>query len=380
MGDVGALLRLFGSKRRDAVPRRGISGWIIVLLCGFALSYALACSLAFRGLTQAFQAGRWNDFAWTDFLAQGSLQAVLATAYLASLIARARSGVPERQLYAAAHILRFVAASNDESLAHSATWLLDELRNEPVPAVPAQFRPLPPITASDADGYAVAGSVSCVVGALFAVMGPILALASISSDASLIGIGFGVIGVAAIVFGAILLCIARHARRPLTVSADEQGLRWTSPGRGAEEVQIRWSEARSFFLVQYIETVPGIHRHVAFVLDAPDTTLIWDERTTNKPEALGVSDALCALILARTNLPLRDLTGIAVKLASPRWKPAYANLPTAFWQPLPGDDPTAPILPVPTTRWKLTRPALYVAIPMLLIIAVLSAVGFILPH
>lgn len=193
-------------------------------------------------------------------------------------------------------------------------------------------------------------------------------------------IGFGLVGLAAILLGIVLLRIAKHIRRPLIVSADEIGLRWTPPGRGAAETQIRWSEARSFFVAQYIQTVSGIHRHVAFVLDAPDATLIWDERTTNKPEVLGVSDSLCALILDRTGLPLRDLTGIAVKLTAPRWKPAYASLPEAFWQPLPGDDPTLPTLPAPTTHWKLARPALYVALPMLLLLAVLSAVGFILPH
>jgi hypothetical protein len=226
----------------------------------------------------------------------------------------------------------------------------------------------------------MAGSVSCVIGVLFAIMGPLFALASISSAVSWVGVGFGIAGLAAILLGIVLLRIAKHIRRPLIVSADDIGLRWTPPGRGAAEAHIRWSEACSFFLVQYIETVAGIYRHIAFVLDAPDTTLIWDERTTNKPEILGVSDSLCALILARTGLPLRDLTGIAVRLTSPRWKPAYASLPEAFWQALPGDDPTLPTLPIPTTRWKVSRPALYVALPMLLLLAALSAVGFILPH
>lgn len=164
MDSVGALLRFLGSQRKDAVPRRDMSGWAVVMLCGCALSYALACSLAVRGLAQAFRAGRWNDFAGTDFLAQGIVPAILATAYLASFIARARSGVPERQLNAATRILRFVAPGNDESLAPPATCLLDELRNEPAPAIPAQFGPLPPINVSDAEGYAMAGGVSWVIG------------------------------------------------------------------------------------------------------------------------------------------------------------------------------------------------------------------------
>ncbi|HLJ80863.1 MAG TPA: hypothetical protein VKT52_05205, partial [Ktedonobacterales bacterium] len=172
--------------------------------------------------------------------------AAFAAFCLGIFVASARTYITKQQLYAALRLLRFVAAGNDESLAPPATWLLDELRNEPVPAVPARFGPLPPITVPNADGFTLVGSITWVVGALFAIVWPGLALASASNEAGWWGVSFGIGGLAAIIIGIVLLRIAKHIRRPLTVSADEIGLRWTPPGRGAAEVQIRWSEARSF--------------------------------------------------------------------------------------------------------------------------------------
>ncbi|HLZ23979.1 MAG TPA: hypothetical protein VKQ30_17845 [Ktedonobacterales bacterium] len=317
------------------------------------LTYILICVNVIHELARALQAGSWNNLPWNSFgwsnFFEGIISALVVTVYLASVIARARSGVPKRQLYTASRILRFVATSNDESLAPPATWLLDELRNEPVPAVPSQFERLPPITETIADAFTMAGSISCIMGGPFAIIGSMFALASSSPNAIIPAIGFAIGGLVALLLGVVLLRIARRVKTSPTVSAEEIGLRWTPAGRDAAEVQIRWRDARSFFLIQYSDTNTGVVRHVAFVLDAPDVTLIWDERTTNKPEVLGISDSLCALILARTGLPLRDLTGIAGKLASPRWEPAYASLPAAFWQPLPGDDPTLPTLPHPVT-------------------------------
>lgn len=379
MGDVAALLRLLITPRSIGVVPRRLAGWVIAVICILSILYALACAMAVGSLVKAIRAAQWDFPTRSDFLTGGIKPAFAAAYALVMLIISVRTNISRQQKVAGLQMLRRAAATGDESLAPPAEWLLTELRNESVPAVPARFGPLPPISTTLGNELALWGSVLSSVGAFCVVLCLLLALANTASDARSIETIFVITGGVAVLVGFVLLHYARQLRRPVTVLADENGLRWVGPGRHVAEQRLDWHDARAFFVIQYSDTEAGASRHVAFVLDSLDNVLVWDEWFDNKPDMLGASDSLCAVILARTELPLYDLSDLAAKLSAPRWKPAYAALFDILHQLPPESDPLLPGLPTPITLWHLLRPAIFLGAALLGLLAAMWLIGNTLP-
>lgn len=176
-----------------------------------------------------------------------------------------------------------------------------------------------------------------------------------------------------------LLMWNRRRNRTITVNADESGLHWTLPGgrRGVCDHFIPWEHARAFYLVGYLNE--GAEQQWAVTLDAPGASLSWEISPMLTAESLAASDQLGALILARTGLPLHDLTATAQKLMVEPWRRHYPQTQEALRAFIPEVATLYAALP-PTTWWREARPAAYIMSLAVLVSVVLYGMALVVQH
>lgn len=126
-----------------------------------------------------------------------------------------------------------------------------------------------------------------------------------------------------IVVGVFAMRQYRQGNPPLTVIADQSGVRWRGLRDSHREQRILWHEAQAFITVHWLNGATAT-RNTLYALIAPSAVLSWEitERTIAKSpdkaskERRATARALASLVAARTSLPLRDLTDpleVAVK-------------------------------------------------------------------
>ncbi len=176
-----------------------------------------------------------------------------------------------------------------------------------------------------------------------------------------------------------LLVWNRRRNRTISVNADESGLRWNLPGgrRGDRYRFIPWEHVRAFYLVGYLNE--DAEQQWAVTLDAPGASLSWEISPTLKAKSLAASDQLGALILARTGVPLRDLTAAAQKLMVAPWQRHYPQMQEALRASIPEVATLYAALP-PTTRWREARQVTYIMSLAILVCAVLYGIALVVQH
>ena len=117
--------------------------------------------------------------------------------------------------------------------------------------------------------------------------------------------GLIVLGVASALLLLSVLAIWRMIAltRLFSVTADDWGLQWREPGRRKRK-SIPWHEAQAFILLRH-HMGTEYARESAFALVGRAATLTWLVKPT---EVYGAHEQLAELIVARTKLPLRDIT------------------------------------------------------------------------
>jgi len=113
-------------------------------------------------------------------------------------------------------------------------------------------------------------------------------------------VGGGAVG---IVGGALLSYRYYRLSQPIVVEANDWGLCWRAPGRRGRK-SIPWHEAQAFLLLRH-HVGTEYARESAFALVGRGATLAWLVKPT---EVYGAHERLARLIVARTKLPLRDIT------------------------------------------------------------------------
>jgi hypothetical protein len=146
---------------------------------------------------------------------------------------------------------------------------------------------------------------SVLFGLLTVVLGGLL-VGTAQGDEGQTVAGFIVLAVAALLLLLSALAIWRliALTRLFSVTADDSGLQWREPGRRKRK-SIPWHEARAFILLRH-HVGTEYARESAFALVGREATLAWLVKPT---EVYGAHEQLAGLIVARTTLPLRDITG-----------------------------------------------------------------------
>jgi hypothetical protein len=108
---------------------------------------------------------------------------------------------------------------------------------------------------------------------------------------------------------------------------DARGIHWRTSWLAGWR-NIAWDEARAFARITYPNPDPaksiGFPKEpfsTVYLLDAPSATLLWRAPSSNHEAAYAPAQRLIQLVAARTQLPLRDLSALASKLAQPKSDP-----------------------------------------------------------
>ncbi|HEV2460284.1 MAG TPA: hypothetical protein VGS80_18150, partial [Ktedonobacterales bacterium] len=272
----------------------------------------------------------------------GFLQSVVPLAYVV-LVPLLR--VSAKQLAGGALALRAAAAARDSLLAPVAETLSRTLEQEPVPILPAQFGPLHRPNRALASDEALSGGFLLFIGVVFL---PVLVIAiaatpmtAYSDDWQLafLILCCAAIGVAAVAFGAIFLRQAWRMRCPQVVTADELGLHWMRFYPRRREVHLPWSEISSFFTVAYLS---GLATSWAFVVNGSNASLAWHVQLRAEDDILLASDQLSSIVLARTRLPLLDLSKAAELAGTSRTERRYKEAVELYGAPNSAGGPLWP--------------------------------------
>ncbi len=109
-----------------------------------------------------------------------------------------------------------------------------------------------------------------------------------------------------LLLAAIYQCVwLRRIRRPLWLVADKIGLR-PAGAQPDDPRAIGWGEARAFVRIGPYFAFRS--SRVFFLLDTGDRLLIWSGKVFASPAVAARHVQFCALVAARTGLPLRDLS------------------------------------------------------------------------
>lgn len=307
-----------------------------------------------NNILEARQTGDWYIALGIHFAGQIASQIILV-AFLYSM-ARYAPEIRQPQIEAALLTLRAAAVNAGEKIAPHATKVMDGLAQEQVPSLPVQIRRL------QRPGRHIA---STLVMSIYVVLslGMVLLFGSVAillfylSQPGYLWIIVGIPGVLYTALGSIFLVWVGQRNRGITVTADEIGLHWTLPGWRQGARSLLWEHAQAFYLVGHLND--DAQQQWAVTLDAPGVSLSWDVAPHFKEESIAASDQLGALILARTGLPLLDLTATAQKLMIEPWNRRYSQTRELLRTLIPEGETLYAAIP-PTTWWREARPAAYI--------------------
>jgi hypothetical protein len=188
----------------------------------------------------------------------------------------------------------------------------------------ADPQPAPPLTYSLAPGvslgplrqslgtrhssWLVMLILSILFGLIAALMGGLLA-STANGDGNQTLAGLIVLGIAAFLLLLCALAIWRIVAltRPFFAEADDWGLRWREAGRRSYK-KLPWHEAQAFIVLRNSATGER-PRRAAYALVGREVSLAWRSTATDATSAQQAHERLAGLIVGRTKLPLRDITG-----------------------------------------------------------------------
>jgi hypothetical protein len=110
-------------------------------------------------------------------------------------------------------------------------------------------------------------------------------------------------------------------RMRLSITADEQGLRWKRGKRGSTQ-RMEWHAVRSFSVMVYENTSTLSSKQTTFLVDGGDALLTWTLYSGSGPDEYGESWQLSRHIVTHSGQLLRDLTPLAMSLRVTSAKPA----------------------------------------------------------
>ncbi|HEX8035964.1 MAG TPA: hypothetical protein VF510_19060 [Ktedonobacterales bacterium] len=318
-----------------------------------------------NNILEARRTGDWYIALGIHFVGQTGSQ-IIFIAFSYSM-ARYAPQVRQPQIEAALLTLRAAAVKAHEGIAPHATKVMDGLAQEQVPSLPVQIRRL------QRPGRHIASTVVMFIYGTFysgiiALIGSIGILVFYLSRTDYLWIIIAISGVLLTAPGIILLVWMKRRNRGITVNADETGLHWTLPGWRQDIRSLQWQHAQAFYLVGYLNE--DAQQQWAVTLDAPGVSLSWDVAPHFKEESIAASDQLSALILARTGLPLLDLTATAQKLMIEPWQRHYAQTQEGLRSLIPEAERFYTGIP-PTTWWREARPAAYIILLSIIVTGVL---------
>ncbi|HEX6796164.1 MAG TPA: hypothetical protein VF116_00470 [Ktedonobacterales bacterium] len=119
--------------------------------------------------------------------------------------------------------------------------------------------------------------------------------------------------------GAITIMLLRN-RRYVLVSADNFSVSWRR-GILHRTRTAHWSAARSFICVTYAPSAASANTRTAYLLDFGDAMLAWEEVPGGRDDELDQVELMTGLVVSRTRLLLRDLTGLTIALRDARHYP-----------------------------------------------------------
>lgn len=352
---------------------RGVKALIVV----FALAYLLGCMTALEELARAFQHGHWDDPQWSQFVTQDVLALAMVGLQFGTVLIRVTRSVSERQLMAGVLALRRITSMQNDTLAPTATQLLSNLQEPPIP-VPARLGPFVRPASLEASEYSEAGAFMLFLGLAVAVAGVVVVVVIQSLQGWLafwLATIFALAGLAVAVWGFSYLRRATKLRRRFFLTVDELGITWI-PTTTNTETLLTWDTIQAFYTIIFGIIPTGI-QHFVFVVDAGDNFLAWDVITRAPYEMLKASDRLCIQVLSHTSVVLRDLSVTASKLAAAPWEEEY----TSVLGQVPERNSVEPTIDLepPTTLRRALRPALILLIASILAPALFYLVGLSLP-
>jgi hypothetical protein len=190
----------------------------------------------------------------------------------------------------------------------------EPLAGRDLPASPERIGPLERIERGRSSNLVMALVFASpfALGALLGVL-IILIFAHLPSlaDVLFVLILLSIIGGPFVGFTVMAIIKLRHVRKPLTVVADEWGLKWQTPTVRRKREQLAWHEARSFFTIAEPQE-DGSSRNSAYVLQGEGHRLAWMMPVRADIATSAASERLARLIVTRTRLPLSDISAAAL--------------------------------------------------------------------
>jgi hypothetical protein len=280
----------------------------MVFICIFAILFLILYSgmlaLAIWNLLDAWRTGRAED--WRDFWDNVRHTPTLLYPVLIFSIPgiwrltfeSVRRVIEARQAAVAGDELR-APVSQQQPATTEGDDLISSLRFGPLRAT--NLTPRAPVL--------VAAIFLLIFGVFTGLLGfALLAFIPIDASNTILQItGWFVVGLGILTLTGSALLLYRFYRltRPLIIEADDWGLRWRQPEKRRVSKSIPWHEAQAFVLLRH-HVGTEYARESAFALVGRETTLAWLVKPT---EVYGAHKRLAGLIVARTKLPLRDITG-----------------------------------------------------------------------
>jgi hypothetical protein len=362
---VESVVGLIDLQPREMRRVQGILRWYRwALAIGAVGIVVVALYAGVTALQSAWRTGEWELDFFDQLLLLG-VGVVQSMPLLLRAVLEPVARVTAKQVAGAAVALRMAAEARDTRLASHARELTEALEKEPVPALPAAFGPFQRPNGDLASDKALAAAFLLPFGFLALAVAVFVGISSDDLTARLvIGAGCGAFGTGTSAWGVAFARQARSLRRPFRIEADELGLRWTRTYPGKRQYQVPWDEMRSIFIISYLR---GLRTHYALVVDAHDVALAWEVRAGDSDARLADSDRLTWLVLARTKLPLLDLSKAAELVTTQRWKRSYADAAGIFRSPAPSGPPLWPEMPRPVSRRKLVAATAVCFLPLLLL-------------
>lgn len=155
---------------------------------------------------------------------------------------------------------------------------------------------------------------------------------------------YAVSAVVASVYLFVVVLVLFSGMSGMTVTADAQGIRWTTGRRRTRTMQIAWHEVHSFTRLEFRHKVSP-KPHTTFVLDCGRAILSWGYDPIWHGDQFPVESRLLArLIVTHSGVPLRQATPFAAEVlrevgaVRARWWERRLQMPrgTPVPPPLPG--------------------------------------------
>ncbi len=317
--ELVALLRL-SPEQMARLPRRILIAGVLGIFCCWAFLFAFLALIILRAWSNLSLDGppSVNDSLLLWALSSGlALWGLLSVAGL----------IPSCPTRAKATQLREAVLRGDETVAPPVLDQPAALDGEELLLIPQSIRHL-----RRASGHALA-TLTLIVVLVCVVFGVALLifffgvnglLASILADSS----NFSLVGL--LPFIQPFFLVERVLFEPLilegfavlrglsfqSVSVDDWSIRWRKPGSRQREGMMPWHDVCAFVVVRETAKSNKIGKAASkstYMLLAQDTTFAWEVWPRARAAVHAANDQLIRIIVARTKLPLRDLTAATQK-------------------------------------------------------------------